>query len=208
MESNRDEKKIAAAFVSSALAFAPPTCLSHGMRTHASSPVVMSEQLGRREFSTLAAATALFSPLAAFADGAASKATRERARQVYGSRVFRLQTASPAAILEDSSMFTLFTTGAYAGLPSSKETVTELKSLSKAAIAAAKAGDGAAATAATKKFVAVGSIKELDVIDSAIYNPKMRRNPGAPPTSEIEAQMGTEKYALYGTQADNPSKKK
>lgn len=190
---------IAAAFVSTALAFAPPTCLSRTTRAHAkSSPIVMSEQLGRRDFSSLAAASALvFSPLATFADGAASKATRERARQVYGSRIFRLQGASTAKILEEASMFTLFTTGTYAGLPSAKDTTKTLKSLTKKALAAAAAGDASGANAAVKEFVAVGEIKELDTIEGGNFNPKQRRNPGAPPTSEIEAQMGTEKYALY-----------
>jgi len=194
---------IAAAFVSSALAFAPPTCMptcmSRTTRGHAmSSPILMSEQLGRRDVSSLVAASAFFSsPLAAFADGAASKATRERARQVYGSRVAQLVGASPATILEEASMFTLFTTGAYAGLPSSKDTTKTLKTLTKKALAAAAAGDASGATGAVKEFVAVGEIKDLSQIDGAIYNPKLRRNPGAPSTSEIEAQMGSEKYALY-----------
>jgi len=37
----------------------------------------------------------------------------------------------------------------------------------------------------------------LDTIEGATFNPKQRRNPGAPPTAEIEAQMGTQSYALY-----------
>ena len=35
------------------------------------------------------------------------------------------------------------------------------------------------------------------------FNPLQRRNAGAPPTSEIEAQMGTQAFALY-----EPIKKK
>ena len=29
------------------------------------------------------------------------------------------------------------------------------------------------------------------------WDARQRRNPGAPPTSEIEAQMGTQAFALY-----------
>jgi len=184
------------ALVSSALAFAPPSIVGmHAVQTQRS-PIAMSE-LGRREFATVAAASTLFAPLAAFADGAASKATRERARQVYGSRIFRLQGASAETILAEKDMFTLFTTGSYAGLPSSKDTVKALKATSKKAIAAASAGDSAGATGAVKEFVSLAAIKELDTIEGGNYNPKQRRNPGAPPTSEIEAQMGTQAFALY-----------
>jgi hypothetical protein len=73
----------------------------------------------------------------------------------------------------------------------------KLTSLQKSAIAAAKAGDSAKAQAAVKDFIKVGGITVTDTIDGAIFNPKQRRNPGAPPTAEIEAQMGTQKFALY-----------
>lgn len=32
---------------------------------------------------------------------------------------------------------------------------------------------------------------------NSIFTPNQRRNPGAPPTSEIESQMGTLAYSLY-----------
>ena len=36
----------------------------------------------------------------------------------------------------------------------------------------------------------------LDTIEGATFNPKQPQR-GAPPTAEIEAQMGTQSYALY-----------
>ena len=87
-------------------------------------------------------------------------------------------------------------TGAYprTGNAAFKETQAELKKASAKALAAAKAGDKAGANAAVQEYVKIGSITEND---KDLFNPKQRRNPGAPPTSEIEAQMGTQAFALY-----------
>jgi len=73
----------------------------------------------------------------------------------------------------------------------------DLDALTKKALAAAKSGDSAGAQAAVKEFIKAGEIRELDTVAGGNFNPKQRRNPGAPPTAEIEAQMGTEAYALY-----------
>ena len=144
---------------------------------------------------TGAGAAVAAAPLAAFADGA-SKAVLDRARAIYGSRVARLVDASPEAILEEKNAFTLFTTGAYRSA-AAKPTQAKLAALQKTALAAAKSGDKAGANAAVKEFVKVGEIRVLDTIEGATFNPKQRRNAGAPPTAEIEAQMGTQSYALY-----------
>jgi len=152
--------------------------------------------VSRREALFAGAAAAAFAPLAAHADGASSKAVLERARSIYGSRVFRLQGATPAAVLEEENVFTLFTTGAYRSA-ADKETVSKLKSITKSIVKAAKAGDAAGTSAGVKDFVAVGKIREVDVVSGGNFNPKQRRNPGAPPTAEIEAQMGTQAFALY-----------
>jgi len=153
--------------------------------------------VGRRELiqgALSAAAVGVAAP--AFADGATSKATLDRARAIYGSRVARLTTADAATIIEEKNAFTLFVSGAYRSA-ADKKVKAELTSLQKKAIASAEAGDVAAAQAAVKQFVATGDIVVLDTIDGAIFNPKQRRNPGAPSTSEIEAQMGTQAFALY-----------
>jgi len=152
--------------------------------------------MARRALITGAGAALAAAPLAAFADGASSKAVLERARAIYGSRVARLVDASPEAILEEKNTFTLFTTGAYRSA-AAKPTQKELTAISKKALAAAAAGDKAGANAAVKEFVKVGDIRILDTVEGGNFNPKQRRNPGAPPTSEIEAQMGTQAFALY-----------
>merc|ERR1719258_601651 len=71
----------------------------------------------RRDFLGAGAALAagLAAPGAAFADGASSKAVKERSRAIYGSRVFRLAKASPEQVLEDKNVLTLFITGSYRG---------------------------------------------------------------------------------------------
>lgn len=154
--------------------------------------------LDRRSVLRGAAAGAAAVPLAALADGANSKATAERARQIYGSRVFRLQGASAEEILDEKNVFKLFTTGSYRTQgPLDKEARKTLDALSKKVLAAAKSGDSAGAQAAVKEFIKAGEIRELDTVAGGNFNPKQRRNAGAPPTAEIEAQMGTEAYALY-----------
>jgi len=153
--------------------------------------------VGRRELvqgALSAAALGVAAP--AFADGATSKATLDRSRAIYGSRVARLAGADAATILEEKNAFTLFISGAYRSA-ADKSTKAELTKLSKQALASAKAGDAAGAQAAVKEFVKLGNIEVLDTSEDAIFNPKQRRNPGAPPTSEIVAQMGTQSFALY-----------
>lgn len=177
------------------LAFTPPSPLVGQSAMRSASPM-MSES--RRAFvGTLAAAVAA-APLAAMADGASSPAVRARARAIYGSRIARLVGASNEAIIEDKNTFALFKTGVYRADASSKDLRAKLSALEKAALKAAKAGDSAGAQAAVKEFVALGEIKGgLDTDEDSIFNPKQRRNPGAPATSEVVAQMGTQKYALY-----------
>lgn len=87
-------------------------------------------------------------------------------------------------------------TGAYprTGNAAFKEEQAALKAASKKALTAAKKGDKAAANAAIKEYIAIGKIT---INDKDFFNPKQRRNPGAPPTAEIEAQMGTQAFALY-----------
>ena len=179
-------------FAASAIAFAPPASVHHASVVRPVSVTMLADApLSRREaLFGMGVSAAAFSPLAAHADGASSKAVLERARAIYGSRVFRLSGASVDKILEEKNAFTLFTTGAYRSDAATKDTKAKLTALSKTAIAAAKKGDTAGAQAAVKEFIAVGKLKDLDEIDLSIYNPKQRRNPGAPTTDTIEDQMG------------------
>lgn len=151
-----------------------------------------------------AVAAAAASPLAAQADGSRSKATRERARQIYGSRIYRLQGASVPAILDEKGVFDIFLDGAYGGLRDEKSlaAVKQLKELQKTVLSACIKGDGAGASAAVKEYVKVAKISEQDTLQNTIFNPKQRRNAGAPTTDQIEDQMGSEKKALYGAMKD------
>merc|ERR1719152_729133 len=183
------------ALVSSAmLAFSPAAPV---LSSQAGAASAVSMTLARRSVVGTAAAALVAAPFAALADGASSPAVRERARAIYGSRVFRLQGASVDKIIEEKNAFTLFTTGAYRSDAANKETVAKLNAASKTALAAAKKGDTAGAQAAVKDFVKAGDIKVLDDIQDSIYNPKQRRNAGAPTTDTVEAQMGSMKYAFY-----------
>jgi len=151
--------------------------------------------LSRRDVLGAGAAVAAFAPLAANADGASSKAVKERSRSIYGSRVFRLSGASTEKVLEEKNVLTLFITGAYRNddLPTQKK----LKALAKSIEKSAKAGDSSATQAGLKEFIQLAKIREQDTVAGGNFDPKQRRNPGAPPTAEIEAQMGTQKFALY-----------
>merc|ERR1712176_1308856 len=153
--------------------------------------------LGRREFLQSGGATlALLPALGAHADGANSAQTAFRARAIYGSRIYRLQAANAAAILAEKNAFKLFISGAYR-TGDVKPTAVQLTKLSRSILASAAAGDEAAAKKTLSEFVELAKLSELDSIKGGNFDPKQRRNAGAPPTAEIEAQMGTEAYALY-----------
>merc|ERR1719183_99062 len=125
------------ALVSTAFAFNAPASVHMSTTMRTASPAMSMDR--RAVVSTFAAAAAA-APFAAFADGATSPATRERARAIYGSRIARLSSASTEEILAEKNAFTLFTTGAYRSAKD-KDTVASLKKLSTQAIAAAKSGD-------------------------------------------------------------------
>ena len=110
-------------------------------------------------------------PLRALAVAPPSPQQMLKSRAVYGSRVYRLQDASPDFIMEEKNVFTLFITGVY-GASADKATKKELEKLEKAALKAATKGDAAAAQAAIKQFVALGQIQELDNKPGSYYNAK------------------------------------
>ena len=99
----------------------------------------------------------------------------------------------------------LFATGVYRN-QDQKDTKKQLLAIQKKVVAAAEKGDAAATSAAIKEFVAVGNIKDLTANPETTFDPKARRNAGAPKTSEILAQMGSEAYA-FTTPLPPPSKK-
>ena len=95
-----------------------------------------------------------------------------KSRGVYGSRVFRLQDAPVATIIDEKNAFTLFTTGVY-GSTADKTTKKALEKLEKAALEAAGRGDAVAAHSAIKEFIALGQITEMDKVPGSTYNAKV-----------------------------------
>jgi len=133
-----------------------------------------------------AAAAAVLTPqFPAVADGASSKATRERARALYGSRVYRLQGAAGPQILAAADTFDLFITGAYQPGNFNGETIDKLNALAKQTLVAAKKGDDKAANSALSDFIKVGKITELDQNSLNQYNPLERRSMGSPPNAAV-----------------------
>jgi len=156
-------------------------------------PVGGSTSMTRRDLAlaaaSAAAATVFTPPLAAQADGATSRATRERARAMYGSRIFRLQGAASKQILDEESAFDMYITSGYAsfgtGSGNDFAKVEELNGIRNKLIASAKKGDDTAAGALVKDFIKAGSIKELDQNKLNQYNPLERRSMGSPPNAAV-----------------------
>ena len=117
-----------------------------------------------------AVAVTAAAPEAAFA-ASSSPQSQLKSRAVYGSRVFRLQNASPEFILEEKNAFTLFITGVYSAT-ADKPVRVKLEKLEKTALAAAKKGDAAGAQAAIKEFVQLTGIIEYDTVPGNVFNQK------------------------------------
>merc|ERR1712087_249008 len=98
-------------------------------------------------------------------------------------------------IISEKNAFQLFVTGTYRTLDE-KATAKKLTAISKTVLAAAGKGDLTSSKAAIKEFVAVGKITDVLSVNGNNYEPKQRRNPGAPETAEILAQMGSEAFAF------------
>ena len=125
-------------------------------------------RLSRREVAfTTAWATAGAGP--AFAVPPPSPQQMLKSRAVYGSRIYRLQDATPAKVIEEKNAFALFISGVYAS-SADKPVRVKLEKLEKAALAAAKKGDTSGAREAVREFVALGQITELDRVPGTYFN--------------------------------------
>lgn len=125
----------------------------------------------RAAFGAIAGAAAVVAaPQFASADGAVSAATVQKARQVYGNRIYNLKSAVDSgnfdAIIGEKNAFILFNSGAY---PTAKD-----KSAKKAAIAATnaifaavKSGDKGALKSAYATYVASNNIQPLPDVSSS-----------------------------------------
>uniref|UniRef100_A0A6V1UIU7 Photosystem II Psb31 protein domain-containing protein n=1 Tax=Heterosigma akashiwo TaxID=2829 RepID=A0A6V1UIU7_HETAK len=105
---------LALALIACVQAFVAP------MQGPASGSRVVMQMEGRREFLNAAfgAAVVAGAAMPAFADGAVSTATVQRARGIYGGRIEDLKSAvdagNIAAVAEEINAFKLFASGAYA----------------------------------------------------------------------------------------------
>lgn len=154
--------------VAAITAFTPAsTVLRCGMQTSAA-----SMSLSRRTVvhHAVQLGAAMLTPQLA---SAASSSPQQmlKSRSIYGSRVFRLQGATPATVMEEKNVFTLFITGVY-GASADKVTRKQLEKLEAKALAAASKGDSAATQVAIKEFITLGEIEELDMKPGSYYNAK------------------------------------
>ena len=160
------------AVVLSVHAFAPPPVGRRDVIGHAP-PVGRRDVIGHAVLGAAAASygALAFAPLPALAVAPPSPQAMLKSRAVYGSRIFRLQDATVAVILDEKNAFQLFITGVY-GASADKQTKKELEKLEKAALVAAQKGDASAAHAVIKQFVALGRITEMDMLPGSYYNAK------------------------------------
>lgn len=138
-----------------------------------------------------AASVVVAAPQFAFADGAVSAATINKAKLVYGDRIYGLKSAVDAgnfdAVAAEKNAFILFNSGVY---PTAKD-----KSLKKAAIEgtneifrAIKAGDKSALKSAYTSYVASNDIKPLPTVDP---------NKGQGYSGDFDFKRGTKAGAIY-----------
>eukprot|EP00635_Sarcinochrysidales_sp_CCMP3193_P008038 CAMPEP_0118897082 /NCGR_PEP_ID=MMETSP1166-20130328/4637_1 /TAXON_ID=1104430 /ORGANISM="Chrysoreinhardia sp, Strain CCMP3193" /LENGTH=229 /DNA_ID=CAMNT_0006836149 /DNA_START=47 /DNA_END=734 /DNA_ORIENTATION=+ len=126
------------------------------MVTMSSSSPATTKLQGRRQMMEQAAGVlgaALIAPKPAFADGAVSPATVQRARGIYGGRIAALKSAVDkgdfAAVADEYNAFVLFNSGAYA---------------------LTKKDAKAASVAATKEIFAAIDSKNKDALKTAYTN--------------------------------------
>ena len=126
----------------------------------------------RAAFGQIAVGAAAFAGLAqpAFADGAVSGATKERAKAIYGSRIAALKGAVDsgdfAAVADEKNAFILYNSGAY---PTAKDKDAKAAAISStnAIFAAIKAGDKAALKSAYGSYVASTGVKAIPAVKNS-----------------------------------------
>ena len=183
-------------------AFSPPSSV-----TSSASPSSVMSSAGRREFigsallvSAVGASVSLASvPLPALAVAPPSPQQILKSRSVYGSRIYRLQSAAPAVIMDEKNVFTIFISGVY-GATADKATRKELEKLEKKALAAAGKGSSVEAQAAVKEFVALAKIEELDMKPGSYFNAKS-------PCDRAGLQCGYQYEGYLGSRNDDDMEK-
>lgn len=119
---------------------------------------------------TGAAAVVAAAPQLAFADGAVSAATVQKARAVYGSRIYDLKSAVDSgnfdAVAGEKNAFILFNSGAYPTAKSKAEKKAAIEG-TNAIFAAVKSGDKAALKSAYSSYIAANGITPLPTVDNS-----------------------------------------
>lgn len=119
----------------------------------------------RAAMGAIAAAGLVAVPSIASADGAVSKATKQRARYTYGSRISALKDAVAkgdfGAVAAEKSAFILFNSGAYAGEKAKKDAAI---AGTNAIFAAIRSKDTGALKKAYDSYLASNSISDFKAI--------------------------------------------
>jgi Photosystem II Psb31 protein len=148
----------------------------------------------RAAFGTIAgsaAAIVVAAPQFAFADGAVSKGTKDKARLVYGDRINSLKAAVDAgdfdAVAAEKSAFILFNSGTYS---QAKDKPLKAKAIAgtNAIFSAIKSGDKAALKSAYASYVASNNIKALPAVSS---------DQGQGYSSDFDFRRNTKAGAIY-----------
>lgn len=182
-EASRPQRSPMAAMVTMLMAYNPAASFSLAalgraravQATHSnaviqrSTNVDMLQAMSRRSILNTLAAAAAAAPFAAVADGGSTVAARERAREIYGPRVFSLVSASNEKIIEEADALMLFASEA-----STSSTKGTLKTLGNKAVASAKAGNNAAAQETIKRFVSVGKIVAPEPVVTTTPEPEVK----------------------------------
>ena len=116
-----------------------------------------------------AAAVVVAAPQFAFADGAVSAASINKAKVKYGQRIVDLKSAVDAgnfdAVAAEKAAFILFNSGAY---PTAKDKPAKKSAIAgtNAIFAAVKSGDKAALKSAYSAYVASNDIRGIPAVDA------------------------------------------
>jgi hypothetical protein len=136
-----------------------------------SSTTLAAEVDRRAAFGQIAVGAAVFAglPQVASADGAVSKGTIQKARFVYGGRVYNLKKAVEAgdfdAVASEKNAFVLFNSGAYPGAKFKADKSEAIKGTNDI-FAAIRNKDKSALKDAYSRYVASNGITAIPVVDS------------------------------------------
>jgi hypothetical protein len=143
----------------------------------------------RAAMGAIAAAGLVAVPTIASADGSVSKATKQRARFTYGSRISALKSAVAkgdfGAVAAEKDAFILFNSGAYAGEKAKKEAAI---AGTNAIFAAIRSKDSSALKKAYDSYMTSNSISDFSAITAS---------DGQGYSSDYDYRVKTPQAAIY-----------